>query len=485
MGTVYGDESLINSGISSPNDADSPIIRPTTKYTFYDKEIKRTLSKRFNSFKPRRSVKSSNLPHMNIATERQGEDYDIEQTSYLYRVWPSLVLSTDRQSLNEEPIHPYSGYELNLHTEAGRIKEFMKLLSCCHECTSVFDPKTSEVDYYQGTSPDEIALLESSRNIGFQYENIKEGEITIIEKIEEVEKEMSRDMGSFQPKCIRIKVLDSMEFTSERKRMSVLVKDHMDGDRYKLYIKGADSVIFQRLHQVQPSNSILHIATDFLHKTSLLGYRTLVMAIRIFTPQESAQIDLQLEQIKLKFEVRDYNRTKLFDYLEKDLIYLGCSAVEDKLQDKVPETIADLQTAGICIWMLTGDKLETADNIAKSCKLITPQMIKYTLDYEQPLKLEKFLEERKREKKSGQIPPSEVLVITSGALKSILLVDKLKKRFITFAMRCTSIICCRASPGEKAEVVKAIKERCKQEITLAIGDGANDVSMIMEAHIGI
>ena len=278
-----------------------------------------------------------------------------------------------------------------------------------------------------------------------------------------------------------------MEFTSDRKRMSVLVKDKTNGGMYKLYSKGADSIIESRLDKSQIIPSIYEKGQEFLHDASIVGFRTLMMAMRIFSEEESEEIEARLSEIRGNIESRDRELEKYYQELERELVYVGCSAVEDKLQDSVPEVIADLQKGGISVWMLTGDKLETAQNIGKSCRLITPEMTQYIVDYSDESKLMKFLGDRELEFGEKRNPEKEVMLLNTNALNTLLGVGtkELKHRFITFAMRCTGIICCRAHPGQKAEVVKAMKERCKGEITLAIGDGANDVSMILEAHIGI
>ena len=54
---------------------------------------------------------------------------------------------------------------------------------------------------------------------------------------------------------------------------------------------------------------------------------------------------------------------KFYDEIERDLELIGATIVEDKLQDLVSETIKDLRMAGIKIWVLTGDKVDTAENI--------------------------------------------------------------------------------------------------------------------------
>lgn len=178
---------------------------------------------------------------------------------------------------------------------------------------------------------------------------------------------------------------------------------------------------------------------------------------------------------------------KIFSDIEQELFLIGATVVEDRLQDRVPETIAELQQANIKIWMLTGDKLETAENIGYSCNLFTQEMdmIKCT-NYEDVMneftheKIELNTNLIKKGVKRG-------MLIEQGALKYILADNTfvLRNNFLKIAKTVTAVVCCRVSPAQKAEVVRLIKEDDDHLVTLAVGDGANDVSMILEAHIGI
>ena len=160
-----------------------------------------------------------------------------------------------------------------------------------------------------------------------------------------------------------------MEFNSDRKRMSIVLKDPSDG-KYKLYIKGADSIIKERLDPNQIDKEVMRDTDEFLNKASLKGLRTLLMGMKVI---EESELKAFLGEVA-EAEKDVINREKLlaliYDKFERNIVLLGATAVEDRLQDNVPETIRDLQAAGIKIWMLTGDKLETAENIGYSCKLL-------------------------------------------------------------------------------------------------------------------
>jgi magnesium-transporting ATPase (P-type) len=194
---------------------------------------------------------------------------------------------------------------------------------------------------------------------------------------------------------------------------------------------------------------------------------------------------------------------KLFKKIETDLIYVGCSAIEDKLQENVPETIEALMNANIRVWVLTGDKKETAQEIGKSCRLILDESIMEEIDLatsnknrngeeEFRKKLEKFFQKySKYIDTSGKIKTNKVIpgkkiymIIDGNNLAYVLNDNELKQRFFQVGLLANSVICCRVSPLQKSQVVKLAKISGNW-ITLSIGDGANDVPMIMEAHIGV
>ena len=171
--------------------------------------------------------------------------------------------------------------------------------------------------------------------------------------------------------------------------------------------------------------------------------------------------------------------------MENDLTLLGATAVEDRLQENVPEVIHDFQRANIKVWMLTGDKFETAKNIGASCKLIQKGDMIYELRTKQDVtqvcsvmgvsKNEQLMREKKR----------RVLIIQNEALATITNVDQFRANFIRISKTCEAVICCRVSPKQKADVVRMIKMNDKGLLTMAVGDGNNDVSMINEAHVGV
>lgn len=162
---------------------------------------------------------------------------------------------------------------------------------------------------------------------------------------------------------------------------------------------------------------------------------------------------------------------------------VGATAVEDALQDNVRETLEALRYAGIYVWVLTGDKVETALNIALSCGHIPEDADKYFITQcDHPEQLSEHLDILENEIKDN--PNTQFALLIDGQSLSIAL-KKCAVRFRDVAVRCQAVLCCRLSPLQKCEVVQLIKTCPDSPITAAIGDGANDVSMIQEAHVGL
>jgi magnesium-transporting ATPase (P-type) len=198
------------------------------------------------------------------------------------------------------------------------------------------------------------------------------------------------------------------------------------------------------------------------------------------------------------------HRYQLMDEIEKNLEVMGVTAIEDKLQDGVPETLSALREAGVKVWMLTGDKVDTAINIGYSCSLLATEMTVLRLcgeDGDMELDPEKVpLKESIEGKMRATLAecqaqsnamgnfeqPSVVraLVVDTYALAAILKYE-LQGLLVQICRKCKSVICARVSPKQKAKVVEMVKHADPTVQTVAIGDGANDVPMIQTAHVGI
>ncbi|KAL4220158.1 putative phospholipid-transporting ATPase IF [Mactra antiquata] len=352
------------------------------------------------------------------------------------------------------------------------IQRFLTVLSVCHN-VRVDHPQAAELgastmysyngyEYdYQASSPDEKAFVEACRRFGVVYHGNHDDILQVTYKGGETK---------------HYKLLHSLEFDPVRKRMSVIVQD--DANDVYLFVKGAESAMLDRVIEGEVSSTLSHV-----NEYAVLGLRTLVIAMRKLDAEEYRKFDQLLSDARKSLKDRDKLLAAAFDYVEKDFTLLGATAVEDKLQDYVPETIQALLLAGIKIWILTGDKQETAENISHSAghfstDMITLKITKQTsgLDCAELIRKHmSILESRKEEKFS--------LVIDGISLSYCL--QEYTNILTELCLKCSAVLCCRMSPLQKAEVVKMIKNSKDRPVTAAIGDGANDVSMIEEADVGL
>ena len=361
------------------------------------------------------------------------------------------------------------------------INEFWTALAVCHDCTI-------QGGKYIGMSPDNIELVKTAKFQGFSYE-VSENHSKII-----------LSLGDNINKCKKTyERLCNINFSSERKRESVIIKD---GNIYKLYIKGADSVIEERLNESTPKY-ILDKIKYYVNLFSDKGYRTLLIAMRILSEKEYENFSNELTKAKMDTDKKNERITKCYDMVESNLTLIGATIVEDKLQDKVPEVIKDLRTSGIKIWMLTGDKLSTAYNIGLSCNLISKDMKVFKIEGKNIKKNENLEDINKEERiqvlvnfikefshfkgysNSMEKKLKFSILVDEKALYTISESEEIGKMFLNVAKDAITVICCRVSPLQKSQVVKMMKNYDKSKTILAIGDGGNDVSMIMEADIGI
>ena len=362
------------------------------------------------------------------------------------------------------------------------IHEFWQALALCHDCSIQKNDDGSE-DYI-AMSPDSIELVKSARLQGYA---LTESGTSSIKRIKLGDKD-TKDMERL---CL-------MEFSSDRKRETVIMRD---GDKIKLYIKGADSIIEERLSK-DVKKEILQQCKNYVNKFSAQGFRTLFVGMKILTEEEYKVFSEKLNEANMSLEDKDKKVAEVYATVENNIFLLGTTIVEDKLQDKVPETIRDLRLGGIKIWMLTGDKMNTAYNIGLSCNLISKNMKTFSIEGIEPKKNDKMEiinnDERQQviqnfskefSKFKGEFPSMSNLqfgiLVDEKALLTINESEEMQSIFLNIAKDAVAVICCRVSPLQKSQVVKMMKTFKPKAVTLAIGDGGNDVSMIMEAHIGV
>lgn len=368
------------------------------------------------------------------------------------------------------------------------IQKFFRVLAICHTAIPDVNEETGEISY-EAESPDEAAFVIAAREVGFQFFGSSQTSISLHEL----------DPVSGQKVNRVYELLHVLEFTSSRKRMSVIVRN--PENQLLLLCKGADSVMFERLSK--HGRQLEAETRRHINRYAEAGLRTLVIAYRELGEDEYRIWENDFLKAKTSVTAdREALVASAAEKIERDLILLGATAVEDKLQKGVPECIDKLAQAGIKVWVLTGDKMETAINIGYACSLLRQGMkqIVITLDSPDMEALEKQGDKENITKASlesvtkqireaiSQVNSAKESKVTFGLVidgKSLdfALDKKLEKMFLDLAIDCASVICCRSSPKQKALVTRLVKGTGKT--TLAIGDGANDVGMLQEADIGV
>ncbi|KAH8589264.1 P-type ATPase-like protein [Bisporella sp. PMI_857] len=368
----------------------------------------------------------------------------------------------------EVGIHDFARLKENLktHETSAAIHHFLALLATCHTVIPERKEEKGAIKY-QAASPDEGALVEGAVLMGYQFTARKPKSVQILVGGQEFEYEL----------------LAVCEFNSTRKRMSTIFRCP-DG-KIRCYCKGADTVILERL---SPENPHVEATLQHLEEYASEGLRTLCLAMREIPEDEFQQWwNIYNTAQTTVGGNRAEELDKAAEILEKDFYLLGATAIEDRLQDGVPETIHTLQDAGIKVWVLTGDRQETAINIGMSCKLISEDMTLLIVNEETaPATRDNIQKKLDAVRSQGDTTFSldTLALIIDGKSLTYALEKELEKNFLDLACMCKAVICCRVSPLQKALVVKLVK-RHKKAILLAIGDGANDVSMIQAAHIGV
>ena len=445
---------------------------------------------------------------------------------------------------------------IRLHPDATLSRkaiDFILGLALCH--TAIPEGEDGSADF-QASSPDELALVRAAQDLGFQVVSRSLQSITLRET----------DSGGQEQRHV-YEILDVIEFSSKRGRMSIIVRCP-DG-RIWLLCKGADSVIVPRLNQAALATRKSHevrksiqVERDLLRKSEQNTPRNSIGGLLSLTVTGRTSMDIRPMPKRNNLDVPRYNectprpsmtrhrsdkfalladssitddavvftrcfehinsfatqglRTLLFahkgiseaDYaswkelyhdavtslvnrqerieaagsiIEQGLDLLGASAIEDKLQKGVPETIDKLRRANMKIWMLTGDKRETAINIAHSARICQPGSEIFILDASKG-RLDGQLRRLADDMDVGDF--HSVVVVDGSTLSEVESDSALTNIFYSLIVNVDSVICCRASPAQKAGIVKAIRSRTSG-LTLAIGDGANDIAMITTSHVGI
>jgi len=345
-----------------------------------------------------------------------------------------------------------------------RVKDLVLTLALCHNVTPSTETENGKpVTTYQASSPDEIAIVRWTESVGLRL-------------IQRDRKQMTLESTHTGHAIIRVKILNVFPFTSEGKRMGIILRftnsdgTENDDDPVWFYQKGADTV----MSPIVAANDWLDEETANMARE---GLRTLVVGRKKLSPKQYADFATQYKDASLSLQNRDANMSRIVaTHLESDLELLGVTGVEDKLQHDVKPSLELLRNAGVKIWMLTGDKVETARCVAVSSRLVGRSQYIHSIT--------------KLSHKAQAGPALDFLttnptccLLIDGESLAIMLAHH-RTAFITAVVRLPAVIACRCSPTQKADVAILIRTHTRARIC-CIGDGGNDVSMIQAADVGI
>lgn len=370
----------------------------------------------------------------------------------------------NEMSLSEENLLSFN-FEvggISFKTQADLIYEFWLAIVLCND---IVTDKSQQKTAYLSSSPDEVALIEAAREFNFEF----------------LERSSSSIKISIYGTIHTFEILAINNFTSERKRMSVLIKDTAK-NQLKLFIKGADEALM-KICDYSLENPFMDKINDSLRSFAEQGLRSLHVGFKVI---ENAD-DWLFRYNQTKCSHSEDQSQRLDDLaaeIEDSIVILGITAVEDRLQKSVPKAIKEFNEAGVHVWMITGDKLETAENIAYSCSLLERKWNIYIVKYgdDIPGVLNKIKQEIATNE-SNKANNSVGLIIEGDALA--IAIEKERETFYKLCKVAKGVVCCRANPKQKARVVNFIRKMNPQAKTLAIGDGGNDITMIQTAHVGV
>ncbi|CDF36210.1 unnamed protein product [Chondrus crispus] len=357
---------------------------------------------------------------------------------------------------------------------AEEVRNFVLAMAVSHDVVPEVDEAEGSVSVpddglrgmpdFQGESPDEVALVEAAFAAGIELQGRTADTLVVKE--------------SWAETASTYTILANLAFTSERKRMSTVLRCP-DG-LIRIFTKGADMVMLDLLSR-SPAFVSLSRDTDSFSKE---GLRTLVFGSRVISENEYEQWKSYYAEATTAIEDRVEREAEVAAMIEKDLDFVGVSAVEDKLQENVADTVQFLREAGMRFWVLTGDKRETAENIG------------YSSNRDNAQSNPRAHHRRRSSLASGNLIAAltlrsidhgvefEMGMVIDGETLGFIEGQELEELFLEVADLCKTVICARVTPIQKAKVVKLVRTY-DHSSTLAIGDGGNDVSMIQEAHIGV
>ena len=439
-------------------------------------EVVKVIQGKFMEWDKRMALDPDDVAETGMAVKTTNLNDELALVKYIFSDKTGTLTENrmifQKVSINGVIYHEAGKGELKTELKGGSdnaeaIRDFLTNLSICHAAVPDVDEDTGDL-VYKSQSPDEVALCDGSRLNGFTFKTRTQTDVTI------------EAMGE----TISFETLNVLEFTSDRRRMSVIVRlPESMGGGIRIYSKGADSMMLSLLRD--GDDDIKQKTLDDIELFCKEGLRTLILGYKDVTEDEYEEWNTVFHKAETALEDRDNKIDEASKLMERDFIIIGATAIEDKLQDEVPETIYNLLRAGIKVWVITGDKQATAINIGHSCKLLKDSMEIMVCNAESSDECRDLLKsyvDRYCAHPRKRSDPELGLVVDGHTLNYAL--EEHAQLFLQITKLCHSVVCCRVTPIQKANIVKLIKENT-HEVCLSIGDGANDVSMIQEAHIGV
>ena len=375
------------------------------------------------------------------------------------------------ESLIENSISENVGIERKRHKKFRRqrnkiIRDTITSMVLCNNVTPIIDEQDSSNVTYQASSPDEVALVKFAETLNMRLIHRTDKEIRIKDTADNIEE---------------FEVLANFPFSSDTKRMGIILKNKKHG-HIIYYLKGAENVMMKFV-----KNEYVSYIAENAENLATKGLRTLVLTQKIIPQEEFDKWNNEYREALTSMENRQEKISQVVSKLENNMDFLCVTGVEDLLQDEVATTIDNLRNAGMKVWMLTGDKVETATCIsisagikAKNHKIFTIRNDEFnheSIENDKSKLLELFREYQRK----IDIEP-HIFIIDGDTLD--LALNNCEEDFFRTSMQAPSVVCCRCSPTQKRIIVKTIKKYTKAR-TAAVGDGGNDVAMIQEADVGI
>ncbi|KIV98963.1 hypothetical protein, variant 2 [Verruconis gallopava] len=407
------------------------------------------------------------LKKVHVGTVSYANDAMDEITSYVSQAFAPAeegVLVTPSTPFNV----PATSTTRTRREIGSRVRDLVMALALCHNVTPTKEEVGGQVrTSYQASSPDEIAIVRWTENVGLRL-------------VHRDRNGMVLESHKSAKAVVRVRILNTFPFTSESKRMGIIVQflssaasavpeTCMDSEIW-FYQKGADTV----MTSIVSANDWLDEETVNMARE---GLRTLVVGRKKLSASQYQDFSLQFSQAAMALQGRDSAMSDVIrNHLERNLELLGVTGVEDKLQQDVKPSLERLRNAGIKIWMLTGDKVETARCVAISSKLVARGQYIHTITKlnRKDLAYDELTALRSK--------PDACLLIDGESLNIML--TYLRNDFVSIAVQLPAVVACRCSPTQKADIAKLIRAHTKKRVA-CIGDGGNDVSMIQAADVGV